>query len=500
VAENVPQQPLRDRIIEGALWMVGFRWALRGLSVVRTVILARLLVPSDFGIFAIAMLVVQPVQTLTAFDLRAALIREPQPTRGHFDTAWTCRALQRLAVAALLFLLAPPVAAYFEAPQVTGAIRVLALALGVLAFENIGIVTFRRELRFAKEVTLNAVASFLALVVTIAAAVLLRNYWALVISIAAEHCLYTVLTYTMHPYRPRFSLSALHQLWSFSRWIPLQNLGLFLNHSLDRLLVARFFGPAPMGLYTLAGGAAALTAEIVGPVSGALYAGYAKVAGDVRRLSQAYLDSLGMLALLLIPGSIGLLLVAPTLVPVVLGDQWMAAVPIVQALALYHGIHGLSASVYNNLMASGRMRQLTALIYLQLACYAPVILLIALHGTLTAMAVGRAAVALLVAPLLFRSVAGVAEIGLRSIAGVIWRPLAAGLLMAAVVGSLQPGWGTDSLTSLLAQVAAGALSYGIAIVGLWVLNGRPAGAERTAMSWMLERLWSVTSRHSGPVA
>ena len=496
VTPDTLETSLRDRIIEGSLWLVAMRWLLRAAGVVRTVILARLLIPADFGMLGMAMLVVQPMQIFLTFDVHLALIRDVNAGREQFNTAWTLRAMQRLLVALSLFLLAPFVEAYFGAEQLTTVVRVVALAVVVAAFENIGTVSFRKDLDFAKEVTITAAAALVTLCVTVVAAVIFRNYWALIVSVVAERCAITVLSYVYHPYRPWFSLRGVGELWSFSQWIPLQNLGLYIKNSLDSFLVARFFGAASMGLYTMAGNAAGMAAELLAPVTGVLLPGYAKVAHDLRRLAQAYLDALGMLAFLFVPGTVGIVFIAPLLVPVVLGEQWLAAIPIVQALAIYNGVNGLSATVGNVLMTVGRMRRLTVIAYAQVAIYAPVLLLVAFGGGPRAMAVARAAVAVVVAPFLFRAVAPVSSVDGVALGRVLWRPLAASALMAFALITMRSVLPVPGVVALIAHVTVGVTSYAVGAMLLWRLAGRPLGPERTALDWIFEkgRTWRSRRR------
>jgi len=481
------QPSIRDRIIAGSLWLISVRWMLRVASVVRTVTLARLLVPADFGMFAMTMLVIQPLHILMSWDIHLALIRDAGPTGREFDTAWTLRAAQRLALAALLCLLAPLGGRYFNQPELTAVIRVFALAVAVAAFENIGTVAFRKDLDFAKEVSLIALSALLTLVLTIVAAVIWRNYWALIIGIVVERSTTTVLSYVYHPYRPRFSLRAVRELWSFSQWIPLQNVGSFVKDSLGSFLVARVFGAASLGLYSMAGSAAGLTAELLAPVSNALLPGYAKVAHDARRLAHAYLDALRMLAFLFIPGTVGLVMTAPTLVPVVLGSKWTPAIPIIQALAVYEGINGLSSTVANLLMAAGRMRRLTLLVYVQVAAYTPVLAIAAFYGDPTRMAIARAGVALLVAPILFQAVRIVSSVDLAGIGWALVRPATASALMAGALLWVQTSIAGHGLWSLACQVSAGVISYAAATAVVWVLAGRPPGPERTGLEWIRDR-------------
>jgi lipopolysaccharide exporter len=485
----VPSGSIRDRVIEGSLLLVGLRWSMRALNIVRTIVLARFLAPADFGVFGMAMLASQPFQLLTAMDLDLALIRHRSTARADFDTAWTCRALQRLAVAAAMLLIAPLAAAYFATPELTTVVPAVALGVAIAAFENIGVVTFRKDLDFHKEFGFNALVALLTLALTVVVAVLTRNYWALVLSVIGERLMTTILSYVWHPYRPHVAFSAFRKLWSFGQWVPMQNLGVYVRNHFDAFLVARLFGAARMGAYNVAGSAAGVAAELLAPVSTTLFPGYARVAHDPARLTHAYIDALGMLASLFVPATIGIVLLAPTFVPAVLGAQWVVAVPIVQALAVFNGINGLSATVGHVLMALGRMRRLTVVIFGQLLLYVPALLAAALLGDPLGMALVRAAVALVVAPFLFGALTGLALVHGRDIARALWRPVIASAVMAAAIVLVRASLPAQGLLSLGAQVATGLACYAASLTLVWLAAGRPLGAERTAVEWLVRYLY-----------
>ncbi len=494
-----PPRWLRQRIIERSLWLVALRWILRALSLVRTIVLARVLTPADFGIFGMAMLVARVVETPTALDLDLALIRRADAGRREFDSAWTLRGLNRLLVGIVLLLGAPLAGAYFNEPRVVPVVRVVALGGAVWLFENIGIVTFRKELNFAKEFVMQAVTTLASLSVTIVAALLLRSYWALIIGFVVERCVWTLATYVVHPYRPRIGWAAARELWSFAQWVPLQNTGRLLKNTLDSFLIGRVFGAPQLGIYTMGNSAAGLTnAEVVAPVTSALFPSYAKLAHDPERLARAYVDALGMIALLLSASAVGMAVIAPTFVPVMLGPQWLAAVPVAQLLSLYVAVNGLSASVANVLMVLGRMRRLTATIYVQLVIYAPVLLLVAWRGGLVEMAAAKATLALLLAPGLFAALTGVSAVTPAQILGVLWRPALSSLLMVGTVTFVQRSWSSISVAALAAQIAAGGAAFTLATVGLWIATGRPAGAERTLIEWAAGRLAARHARREFP--
>src|SRR5450755_2679114 len=87
---------MRAEMARGAAWMVLFRLFDRSIGIVSTTVLARLLVPADFGLVAMAMSVIAIVELATAFSFEMALIQKPDPLREHFNTAWTLNILVAL--------------------------------------------------------------------------------------------------------------------------------------------------------------------------------------------------------------------------------------------------------------------------------------------------------------------------------------------------------------------------------------------------------------------
>ena len=205
--EQAPQEGWGARMLNGALWMIALRWAIRLTGLVSTVILARLLMPSDFGIVAMAMIVVGTLEIFNQTGQTLVLIRLENPTKEHFDTAWTVSFLIGLAIAAAILAASPLAELYFHEPKVEPVMQCLALRAILGGLENIGTVNFRRDLKFDRFFAFNVYPKLISFTVTIALAFMLRNYWALVAGILIGQLALIVLSYTMHPHRPRFTLS-----------------------------------------------------------------------------------------------------------------------------------------------------------------------------------------------------------------------------------------------------------------------------------------------------
>ncbi len=493
--QTSPTPSLRSELIRGSLWMVGARWVARLIGVASTAVLARLLLPADFGLMAMAWLVMGLLEICTSFGLDYALIRNLEARREHLDTAWSLRLMQSVAVAAMAAAASPLAADYFNEPRVAPLLLALALTTLINGVSSIGPILFRKELSFAREFWFGLLSKLITTAATITLAFALRNYWALVAGTVVGAAFNCLLSYRMHPYRPRFCLSAARQMWGFSQWMLVLNVGNFAQDRADQLLVGRLASPAEMGFYNVANELAQLpTSEVLYPMSRVLFPGFSRLAGEPARLRAAYFSVLGFLTALALPVGVGLALVAEDFVALLLGEKWAASVPLMQMLALAGMFRVVCGQAGNVLLVVGKPRVVAALAWLQFVLLLPALwwagsrfgvmgivsMKLALGGV---MGVGQV--------LALRAMYAVS---LRASWQVVWRPFAAVAAMAAmwplVAGLVAPLW---LPLRLALEMGLGAAVYALALCGLWWLAGRPAGAEQCVLGWVQARFQKPSS-------
>src|SRR5690606_7748414 len=124
--------------------MVGLKFIERSIGLVSTVILARLLIPADFGLVAMAMAVFAMLEILGQFGFSQDLIRQKNPSVERFNTAWTLTVCHGVFSALALALIAGPLAGFFKEPRLASVIHVLAVVAFIQIFENIGLVLYRQ--------------------------------------------------------------------------------------------------------------------------------------------------------------------------------------------------------------------------------------------------------------------------------------------------------------------------------------------------------------------
>ncbi len=478
---------LGHRMAVGSAWVVALRWCVRLIGLASTLVLVRLLSPDDFGIVAMAMLLVGFLEVFNETGQTLALIRHPNPTRAHYDSAWTIGMLLGCGLAGLILLAAPFSTAYFGEPRAVPVMQVLALRAVIGGFENIGIVEFRKHLDFARDFRFNVAQKLLTTLVTLAAALVLRNYWALVIGIVTGRLIGTILSYTMHPYRPRWSLAKVGELWAFSWWTLCVHVGAFANSKLDELAVGGIAGTPEMGRYSVGLDLATTPVnELVIPLSRTMFPVMAKTLDDLPRLTGLWLDILGWIAVMSSYTAVMVAATAPDLVAVVLGPKWLGAIPLMPWLALAGGVYGLTNNVFTTCTVLGEARISARLTWSRIAISAVALVFAARFGTIVTIAVARCSVNLVMAPALFLVLSRFLPVTPVAMLARLWRPLlACPALAAAALAAESALSGQPPLLRLAAAGSAGTLAYGAAMAATWLAAGRPPGVEATA--WRLLR-------------
>jgi len=479
-----PRGTLNRRIARGAAWMVGLRFADRCVGFLSTIVLARLLVPADFGLVALAMAMMAAVAVFGEFGLELALIQNQKAERHHYDTAWTLGLLRGLSATVIIALTAAPLAGFFEDPRLVDVILVLAVAPLLESLNNIGTVAFRKDLTLEKEFIFRIVPRVAGVVITIAFAFAWQNYWALIVGTLSGKALRVVLSYVMHSYRPRLSLIAWREIMHFSKWIIVTGIATFANRKVGTLFVAKFLDATSVGIFSIAGQISNMAAaELIAPIKQVLFPGYAQIAHDVVALRRAFVDAYGLLVLVALPLAIGIGLTAEYYVPLLLGPRWTGAVPLIEILVISGGLRSLSSHVRPVYLAMNRPRLGAyasvgrAVVFLPLFYFG--LVEYGLIGAAMAHAISQVAV-------LFGSLYYMHRLLGLSVADLLrgsWRALSACLLMIAAIIALKTyppvqGDGVMVDAMLLAlTVSIGVVVYVGTDLLLWWCSRRPAASS-----------------------
>ncbi|HBK09480.1 MAG TPA: hypothetical protein DDZ81_27060 [Acetobacteraceae bacterium] len=485
-----------QRAAISAGWIIAWRVATRNIGLLSTLILVRLLQPTDFGLVALATGFISSVDALSAIGVQDALVRAPELNRDMYDTGFGISVLRGVLTALLVAAIAWPVGNFFNDSRL--AIVMLALSAGTLisAFENIGIVDFRRNLAFRKEFDLQLWSRIAGVATTIAVAAAWHSYWALVAGILVYRVVRLLQSYSMSSYRPRITFRAWRQLIGFSMWSWAQTILYQIRARSDGIVLGRLMGPMEVGVFSVGLELGSLpTTELVEPLGRALFPGFASLHNAAVGVEGMFLGAVGLGFLLVLPAGVGISMVADPMVRLTLGEHWLAAVPVVQIM----GVSGVTA-IYTQacgtlLNAIGRPG-----VTFNLVGLSTLVNLLALVLLVWSFGLPGAAVALLISSSL--DVVGFLwvtlpriNVPLRRLIKPMVRPTIATAAMVGVLWQLNMAW-TPSLPGgaiayaedAVTRSVLGAACYGIVLAGSWFAAGRPDGAERFALT-MLKGVW-----------
>jgi len=358
------------------VWVFSLRILNRGLGFIRTIILARLLAPEDFGLLGIAMLAISTLETFSQTGFQAALIQKNEDIESYLDTAWTVSAIRGLMLFLILFFAAPSIAEFFNSPQATLIIRVIAVSTLLSGLRNIGIIFFRKELEFNKQFFYEFSATIVDLGVAVTLAFLLRNVWALVWGGLAANFVRLFMSYIIQPYRPRigFEKERFLGLFGFGRWVLGSSILIFLITQGDDIFLGKMLGVTALGLYQMAYLISNLPAtEITHVISQVTFPAYSKLQDDLPKLRESYLKVLQITIFISAPVTGGIFILAPEFTEIFLGDKWMPMVPAMQLLCMSGLARSFGATTGPLFHSIGQPKILTNLAMLQLLILAVII-------------------------------------------------------------------------------------------------------------------------------
>ncbi len=343
---------LAKRSIAGAFWTSLSMGALAIAELVSIVVLARLLSPHDFGLYAAVLIVVRFSGVFGGFGVAPAIVQRPMLEERHLRVGFTLSILFSLSVAGLLWVVAPALADLLKLPGLAPFVRAASF---VFVFQGIALVaqaSAQRDLRFRWLAAVDAGAFAVGFVVVAPILALLGfGTWALIGALLTQDALRMVILLAdqRHPKRPMLEWPAAADLLYFGTGFTIAKTFNYLAGQTDKLVVARWMGTGSLGIYTLISQLMNTPAVIFGNVlDRVLFPTMALVQSEPARLARAFRTGAAACGLVMLPASVLLAALAPEVVHILLGGGWAEGVVPFQILAvgmLFRTSNKLSDSV-----------------------------------------------------------------------------------------------------------------------------------------------------------
>jgi O-antigen/teichoic acid export membrane protein/glycosyltransferase involved in cell wall biosynthesis len=347
VAEPAGYGALAARAVDAAPWRLASVAVINVSKFVVGVLLAHLLTPADFGLTALALIVLGLTQPIGDLGIANAIVQRARLTDRHIRTGVTFSILVGCAVAGITIAVAPWIASLLRNPAMTPVLQLLALGFAVRGAAVIAGALLRRDLDFRRQFAIDGLSHVVGYgLVSTVLAFLGFGVWSLVWGTLLQTVLGSLaqVLSVRHAWRPLLARRELGELLRFGLGSAFSGSANYIALNGDNFVVGRWIGAASLGLYDLAYALMNLPYACVASVlSGVLLPAFARVQGDTDALRKGYLLVTQLTAMVAAPAMVTMAVAAPYLVPALYGSQWSGVVLPLQILcavgyfrALYH--------------------------------------------------------------------------------------------------------------------------------------------------------------------
>jgi len=329
--------------------MGALRISTRGIALIKIAVLARILLPAQFGLFGIAMLVLAFLEIVTETGVNIFLIQEEGDIDSYVSTAWIVSIIRGLIISLFIILLAPLISYFFKSPDSLKIILLISLTPLIRGFINPSVIKFQKELHFKKEFIYRFLIFAVDGTFAITFAFLTHAAVSLVYGLIAGAIIEVAASHLISRPRPRirFEGEKLKLVISRGKWVTAAGFFNYLFENIDDGVVARIMDTASLGIYQMAYKISSLPmTEVSDVIQKVTFPVYSKISEDKPRLKKAFLRSFWGTFVLVLPLSVALLLFPGPLVKIILGERWLGAVGVIKILAFFGIIRALTETTY----------------------------------------------------------------------------------------------------------------------------------------------------------
>jgi len=352
-----PMTQHHEKTRHAVIWSAIDVFLRHGVQFIVSVILARLLVPEDFGLIAMLTLFVSIAAIFIDGGLSSALIQRQHATHTDESTIFYFNLIVAGFASALLCLAAPIIAAFFENVELIDLTYVLAFNLFLGAFGSIHTTLLAKEMNFRTIAKTGAFASISSGILAIIFALQGFGVWSLALQALISSAVMVVLLWIWHPWRPvlTFSTKSLRSLFSFGGYEMAANLADAFSTNLNVILIGKLFSVRDAGFYDRAQKIQQLPITVMmNIINRVAFSAFSSHSADKQRLAQGLKRAQIIAMAVNLPVLVCVIVLAEPLVLTLFGNQWLSAVPILQVLALGGLLWPLHVMNLSVLKAQGR--------------------------------------------------------------------------------------------------------------------------------------------------
>lgn len=351
---------LKQKTVSGIKWTMAASIVQRVISFGTMVVLARLLTPADFGLFALAFVMIDGFGIFKSLGFDSALVRrKDEDIEKACNTAFFLIPAMGMILFVILFFFAPIGAKFLNNPQVAPIIRTLALVFVISTFGKVPQTILYRDMKFKYKSIGEVSASITYCAVALVLALNKFGVWSLVVAYISKILVQVSLEWYFSGWKPKFEFDKLiaWDMFHFGKYILAGGIVFFLYSNLDNIVIGKLLGVTMLGFYAIAMNVSTFLSQyLLDRVGFIMYPAYSKIQEDPEDVKRVMLKALKYVSIILFPFSFGLFIFAPDILRLVFGERWLPATNILRILAFVGLFRGMGSVIWPIFAARGKAK------------------------------------------------------------------------------------------------------------------------------------------------
>jgi len=348
---------LKEKTISGLVWTFAEQFATKGIGFIVSIVLARILLPEEFGLIAMIMVFIGIGNSLVDSGMTQSLIRTIKPDQRDYSTVFFINIFASLLVYVIIYISAPAIARFYDQEILSSIVRVYALIIIIQSFVTVQITRMTKEMNFRIQMIIQVPSIIVGGIVGIALALLGWGVWSLVYMALARTLVSTIQYWFYTGWRPDFIIDRgrLRHHFNFGYKLTLSGILNTVFVNAYNVIIGKFFSAAQVGFYTRADQLQKFPVNIMsGALNKVTYPMFAEIQNDNDKLRNAYQRLMQQVLFWITPAlTIGVIAAVP-LFRFVLTEKWLPAVPYFRILCVIGLLYPIQAYNLNILKIKGR--------------------------------------------------------------------------------------------------------------------------------------------------
>jgi O-antigen/teichoic acid export membrane protein len=457
---------LKQKVVHGLKWNLAGSFFIQILNLFTKIFIARLLLPADFGLFAMAVILINFLNIFVGFGLMGAVICKKDDPEKTFNTAFVVTFFIGIVLSLLSFFSSGFIAAFFNEPALEKMIWALSI---VFLFDSLSAVLnghLLRSLEYKKKSIAEIASIFCYSAIAVSLAIFGFGVWSLILAYVVQHGFLLFFLWISCKIKPKIevdkkiALEILH----LGKYMTFTAVLSWAITSIDNAIVGKQLGDESLGYYSFGFNIAAL--PVLGMthiITSVFHPIYARLQDEKERLRQAYIKPLEICLLLMLPLSFGMFLLADIIVLVIFGEKWVLMTPLLRVFAIYCLFRTVCTIISHLLEGIGKPNIASLLLGIELF-----FLIIILYPAITYAGIAGVAIAVVLARgfsmvLHLFQIKKLIFVSLKDYYKIFWKKIVSTLIMGIVVYFLRNIFSGNSLLILIFLIFMGVLTYSIAL-------------------------------------